>query len=85
MADPPVLAGSAMSSLAPRMAERTHVHTSDVVATTGMRSHIGEKAKLHIVGTIQIFHSATTSSLKLAKYRSRASASVLPSASSRMA
>lgn len=57
------------------MADSTHVHASEVVATTGMRSHIGENAKLSIVTGTQIFHSATRSSLRLARYLAMASAS----------
>mmetsp|Transcript_18053 Transcript_18053/g.61533 ORF Transcript_18053/g.61533 Transcript_18053/m.61533 type:complete len:226 (-) Transcript_18053:634-1311(-) len=64
--EPAVTVGSATSSFAPRIAERTHVHTRLVVATTGMRIHIGEKAKFKIVGGTQIFHSAKRSSLRFA-------------------
>ena len=47
----------------PRIAERMQVHSSEVVATHGMRAHIGISAKLRNVDGTHSFHSATRSSL----------------------
>ena len=48
----------------PRMADRMHVQRRLVVATQGMRSHMGEKVKLNIVAGTHTFQSATRSSLQ---------------------
>jgi len=61
--------GSASTTvLAPRMALRMAVHTSEVVATTGMRSHMGENAKFKQVTGTQTFQSATMSSDTFIRY-----------------
>ena len=60
------------TSAPPRMDERMHVHRSDVLATTGMRSHMGENAKFMNVAGTHTFHSARRSSCMFAWYRSRA-------------
>ena len=85
MGSPPVSCVSKVSSLAPRIMDRMLVHTSEVMATTGMRMYMGEKAKLAKVAGTHTFHSARTSSPRLLRYFSRASTSEPPQASSRTA
>ncbi len=46
---PPTWSALGTLSLPPRIVERMHVHSSDVVATQGMRMCIGMKAKFSSV------------------------------------
>lgn len=59
---------SSISLLAPLIALRMHVHPSEVVATTGMRAHMGETAKLTNVTGTQTFQRATMSSRMFTRY-----------------
>mmetsp|Transcript_20464 Transcript_20464/g.68712 ORF Transcript_20464/g.68712 Transcript_20464/m.68712 type:complete len:316 (+) Transcript_20464:307-1254(+) len=60
------------TSSPPRMAERMQVHTREVEATQGMRSHMGMKAKLRNVDGTHTFQRAIMSSCMLPTYFSMA-------------
>jgi hypothetical protein len=51
------------------MDDRIHVQIKDVDATTGIRIHMGEKAKFMAVAGTQSFHSAKRSGQKFSDHR----------------